>query len=719
MEYILKLRRIINIMIVAIPMLIIIIITNGVVSQGHLIEYDDFVTPSSTPSYSGYDMESGHFTLVDGEDPYVTFYHYAVCPQFVIFFNDPAEEDVEIPVWLKSNDGEVYRETTVVWEKGSRVLSIDVDDERVMLVSLSIDRDFSVYHLMSVMPYYTYRWKAFCFIFLTTVLLIVYGILYRLGVLRKLTDRWAAHLAHRLSFMQEHHEYAVSQLIIKLVLIVGSVGLALLVTYIISHIGVRINSQLVRFNASTVAFLSLVIAYVGFVLVYRRRIAKRFPIFAFWSVMIAGLTCMIAQSGCVGLCWDDQIHYGDAVYLSHLFDARQHITEWFMEMAGAWYPWSRSEASELYAWFNELYKGDYFYTLQHYTFKPVKLVYLPNAVGFMLGRGLKLPMQWVVYLGRFCNLLFMAVMTYFGSRRLKYGRLVLLMIVLLPTNIFLSSNIAYDGWVTGWSLLGFACLFGELQRPKRKMSTWTMILIPLCFLLAPLHKQVYFVMTIPAFFVSSKKFRTKARKWIYRGLVALAMLTPFILVFISHIINVDEGDVRGESGSNSIYQLEYIKHNFGAFLRTLVNFLRYYLEPYTLSKWNSPIDSYAYAGGIGLGTVIITLIIIAALLSHEERRGDFPWWYRLGMLVIYAGTGAICATAMYISFTAVGSSGIGGCQGRYIIPMYFPTLYVLTRIPVRTYIRDFVGRHNVDALFGGVMVLINCWCVWNLMLVYY
>lgn len=285
--------------------------------------------------------------------------------------------------------------------------------------------------------------------------------------------------------------------------------------------------------------------------------------------------------------------------------------------------------------------------------------------------------------------------------------------------MFLASNFAYDVWVTGWVMLGFACLFSEIQKKDEVMSDWTMLLIPLCFALAPLHKQVYFVLTLPAFFVGAKKFKTVARKWIYRGLLVVAMGTPFIAVFLSHIVNAGEGDKRGGEAVNSAQQIQYILANPGAFANTLFRFLKMYLNPFALDKFNTPIDNYAYAGAIGLGTFLIVFIIACAFVGHEEVKGSFPWWYRLGMLVVYAGTGAICAIAMYISFNPVGTTGIGGCQGRYIIPALFPTLYVLSRVPCKTYVVDKIKEYNFYAIVGAVMFLISAYGVWLRILCYY
>ena len=731
-------KKAIKIALFVIPFLIILIITNGIVSDGHIVEYDDFVTGASVPKFQGY-VQAENYFYVSGENPYITFYHYSACRELTIFFNEESQEDIEIPVWLMSNDGEVYSEDTVVWKKGERLVTLEIPDTRVMLVSMSIDRDFSIYHIMSSNPYHTYKWKVFGFFVMTGVLCVIYGLLYKFGFINAYSKKWARYIRAKYRYYKDRKGAFVKSVLVRVVIIFGSVVMAFLLLYILSKAHVRFNNQFIQLNLKTLSVMSILIGYIQFIIVYRRNIAKRFPYFLFFTILALGAAFVIAENGCVGINWDEHIHYGDALKLSHCFDAKQNMAEWVMTLAFAWYPWSKSECANLFPWFEELYSGNYFYTLQNYSISLIKLVYLPNVIGLWIARGLKLPLHIAVGVARYFNVIFYAIIGYFAGKRLKYGRIVLLLIALLPTNMFLASNLAYDVWVTGWLMLGFACLFSELQKKDEVMSTWTMILIPLCFALAPLHKQVYFVLALPAFFVGAKKFASKAKKWIYRGLLLVAMGAPFIAVFISHIINAGEGDKRGGESVNSAGQVQYILANPGAFMKTLLGFLKMYLNPFALNKSNTAIDNFAYAGTIGMGATIIVLVIVCSLISHEDSVayslaelknskgklflrnvfGNFPWWYRLGMIAVYIGTGAICAVAMYISFNPVGATGIGGCQGRYIIPALFPTLYVLTRIPVKTHIMDKVKDYNYYAIVGGIMFLINMYGVWLRMLSYY
>ena len=714
-----SIQKTIKILLFVLPFLLILIITNGVVSDGHLVDYDSGADETSVLSYTDY-INDGNRFYVTGENPSITFYHYSKCNEFTILLNEPTQRDLEIPVHYMEDEGALLGESSVSLEKGSRMITVDVPDG-TSKISMDIDSDISIYHIMSTIPYHTLKWKAFCFLTLTILLTIVYGLLYNFGLLDALAKKWTKVIRKKYKYYRKRKGAFVKSILVRVVLIVGAIVMSVLLLYILSELKVKVDNRPIIMNIKTIPFFSILIGYVSFVIVYRRNISKRFPIFTFFTILALGTAYVVSEASIAGVCWDESFHYSKVLHVSHCFDAKQHMDEWFMLWAYEWYPWSKAEYVDIYKWFDELYKGNYFYTLQNYSINLKTIVYIPSVIGVWIARGLNLSVLTTLKFARFFNVLFCAVMSYFSTRRLKNGRIVLLLILLIPTNMFLASNVSYDLWVTAWAMLGYACLFNELQKKDEVMSDWTMILIPLCFAMAPIYKNIYFVLALPAFFVGAKKFRTKVRKWIYRGLLLAVVGLPFIIVMINNVLNAGVGDIRGGEGVNASEQLQYIKSSPFEFIKTLTIYLGTYLNPFAQNKCinNSHIDCLAYAGTVGFGAFIIVFIVACSFISHEEEKGTFPWWYRVGVFLLYAGTGAICAAALYISFTPVGASYVSGCQGRYLIPVFFPTLYVLTRVPCKTYIIEKIKDYNYYAIAGGIMFLLNMYGIWIQIVSYY
>ena len=62
---------------------------------------------------------------------------------------------------------------------------------------------------------------------------------------------------------------------------------------------------------------------------------------------------------------------------------------------------------------------------------------------------------------------------------------------------------------------------------------------------------------------------------------------------------------------------------------------------------------------------------------------------------------------MYIVFTPVGLDTVAGCQGRYIIPALFPTLFVLTSFSGKTYVKNRLLSVLLPAVLVAVLAILG------------
>ena len=190
-------------------------------------------------------------------------------------------------------------------------------------------------------------------------------------------------------------------------------------------------------------------------------------------------------------------------------------------------------------------------------------------------------------------------------------------------------------------------------------------------------------------------------------------------MYINNIANAGVGDTRGGDTVNATKQIEFILGNFGFVANTIIDFLKVFLNPLSFVGL-SYMNHLSYNGVIIGGLITLAFVVLMSLICHEDKdRKAFPIWYRLCVLLLYVGVGAICAVTMYISFTPVGADHVAGCQGRYLLPAIFPALYVLTRIPTKKCVADVLGRKNVYMIAGLGMLLINLFCIWKGCVCYY
>lgn len=301
---------------------------------------------------------------------------------------------------------------------------------------------------------------------------------------------------------------------------------------------------------------------------------------------------------------------------------------------------------------------------------------LPGSLIYMLGTivGLSFTAKYIcahlVYV--FIN----AAAIYFGMRRLKQGKMLYAVIASFPTVVFIASNYSYDYWVTCVSMLGFAYLIGELQRPDELLNRKNAVIMLTCFLIAFLPKAIYFPLVLSCLLIGSNKFKSAKSLRRFRLLVLLIFLLLIATFLLPMIINSPgSGDSRGGDGVNSTNQIIYIASNPLEFIKTLGLFMLSYLS---VENTRGYIGFFAYLGFTPTITWIISLTLLTVtavtdggiLSSHKSAIKQL-----LFVDVIALISAALVCIALYISFTAVGSSTIEGCQPRYLIPLVFPALY--------------------------------------------
>ena len=236
--------------------------------------------------------------------------------------------------------------------------------------------------------------------------------------------------------------------------------------------------------------------------------------------------------------------------------------------------------------------------------------------------------------------------------------------------------------------------------------------------LAILLKQVYFLLVIPAFVLPKKKFKAKSDRRLYYLLITLAVSLPFVLLVINNLVNTGTGDTRGGSGVNAPEQINFILNNIWFVVELFFNFLRSLLNPFAAGD--------GYLTMLGFGGVVMDLripllvILSGCIICHESKKGySFPVWYRFCVILLYIAIGAILTFAMYVSFTPVGADYVQGVQGRYLIPAFFPLVYVLTRIPVKEFIVTKIGKNRINLLYVLLMMGINIYAIYMGCIRYY
>ena len=229
------------------------------------------------------------------------------------------------------------------------------------------------------------------------------------------------------------------------------------------------------------------------------------------------------------------------------------------------------------------------------------------------------------------NLLLLAVLSYLAMKRLKSGKMAVVLIAMIPTNLFIAGNYNYDTWLLGWSILGLSIFFGEWQKPEEKISYQTIIFMTVSLFLAVMPKLVYVPIIGIIFFMPWKKFTDKKQRVVFYGCIALAIAMPLIALYIQNLSAGGAGitDSRGLGGDiNGGAQIAYIRSNIVTFSKNFLEFLKGYLNPFVNGR--EYMINQAYLGYIPVSERwILWLVLLGVFFSRKRGEIGFPWWSKL------------------------------------------------------------------------------------------
>ena len=407
---------------------------------------------------------------------------------------------------------------------------------------------------------------------------------------------------------------------------------------------------------------------------------KRVEVLFAAAALIMGLTYIMVSPRHLLVTWDDETHYLRSVSLADVFDNTKFNAEGlFYDSQPAAYMYTQGDLTqeEFKAILDNVeYQYEQKRTDNRFGSEVGKefVAYTPAAIGIIMGKALRLSFFHTFLLSKMVILCTYVLLMYFAIKKLKNGKVLLAVIGLSTTTMFMASSMSYDFWVIGFTTLGYSFFISELQNRDKKLEYRNIIMMNICFLLGIAPKAIYFVIMFVLLFMPVDKFKDKKQRRIYNSIivgVAIFLMMTFLLPML--INSPGTGDSRGGSDVNSTEQIKYILSNPIEYSGTLLNFLKDYLNLDYASEF---ISSMAYMG-YGIGTAI-TLMLIAALMyiDRGEEKVRMPY-----VRASYFFSAAVCvvlvATALYISFTAVGADYIAGCQPRYLLPLLFPMAYFI------------------------------------------
>lgn len=295
--------------------------------------------------------------------------------------------------------------------------------------------------------------------------------------------------------------------------------------------------------------------------------------------------------------------------------------------------------------------------------------FIPQVIGLKIGLLASAPPLVSFYLGRLLALFMAVALLYSAIKTAPFGKLVFLIVALLPMTMQQLSSFSYDALHIGLILLFTAYLLRLAVEPG-KLSRRDAVQLFILSLLAFNAKPGYFLLAFLVFLLPQAKFPDIRKYWAYVVGFVAAHLSFFLLLrtvfneagaFGKHID--PQAQLMGVLANPLWFPFQV--------LQTLYGRPAYYYETIIFKPgWlTSSLPSLWY---IFMGVAIVLLLRSVADKNPLSRN------QRLILLGTFLAQFLFVFFALYLVWTPVGNKHVIGVQGRYLLtllPIFIVSFY--------------------------------------------
>ena len=335
-----------------------------------------------------------------------------------------------------------------------------------------------------------------------------------------------------------------------------------------------------------------------------------------------------------------------------------------------------------------------------------------NGIGLFIGRALGLRYYMIHFMGRFIGLLAYALAGFFAIRKLKSGKMIAAVSLMIPTEVFIASSFNYDCYLTGFTAVGLCWYMARRQDPQGRLTLQDMVIMIGSIAFGCLAKPVYIPLLWILLLLPRDQF---ASRKVHRRFVLAIAGVSFLVLFTYWIPSLIHGfvntfsDVRAGSEVSAAGQIQFILSDPLHFVRVVWDYLiNAYLNP---ARAGETLTNLAYIGVMPNAYIYLGLLLTVAFTDKNEydRALVHRPWDHIWPIIVSLGMVVVVITCLYLSYTPVGADTVAGAQFRYLIPMVLPFLLHIGSGRVE----NKMNRTWYNGLVFGVIAFVGFSCIYN------
>lgn len=316
-------------------------------------------------------------------------------------------------------------------------------------------------------------------------------------------------------------------------------------------------------------------------------------------------------------------------------------------------------------------------------YSPVQ--YIPQAIGVTIGRVLSDNVIIIGMLGRLTGYIFWVACCALAIKLIPNKKVFLLILCLLPVNIFSAICISGDTVTNAVCTLFIAFIYKKIYLKEKINKKEKILLVGLACMIA-LCKIVYLPLVTLVFLLKEDNFESKKdwKKFI------IILLVASIIVGLSWFV---VGSINlAHSNEASKDQVKFILQNPFSYYLVIIKTIAQSGDKfiYQLCTGNE-LMCHAKTTVYHIISYIISVVLLISLFTNEDdREFEVNDLRKIWVGLIMFGTSILIVTAIYIQWTSlpkigeVGNSVILGIQGRYFIPVVSLLIFIVNKSKMQT-----------------------------------
>ncbi len=339
-------------------------------------------------------------------------------------------------------------------------------------------------------------------------------------------------------------------------------------------------------------------------------------------------------------------------------------------------------------------------------------LYAPAVLGMTLARMLGWGTVPMLLFARYLTLAVFALLTYFGMKRLPFGKMTLFVLAVLPVNMQQCTSFSHDAMVHG-ILFFYCCLCLQAIFSRERLTGQRMLLLFLTeFFLIYCKSGSYAPLCILPCLIPPDCYGSRKRKMM--GMVSL-MSIPVLAFFMKNvqmmtgIVSTTAATSVVSTGNGAEYLTGY---TVGYFLKDPLELI-YMMANTFFDKTGFYLESLI---GYKLGWVEIETSMMMVLLfwfllflsvcDRSEDRIHIHKGQRFWIIFACLGCTGLILMGMLLQWTPMGHVSVEGVQGRYFLP-FMPVLLTACKNRV-VVLKGRIDRGIAVAAVTGQLLTLAC-----------